>query len=142
METRNRADSSATLLQAQEQFDSWRQNRTGRTAVPCELWSTAVNLCSEYSVSKVSRLLRVHYTELKKRVQRAGGQQLREPATQKQPEGCEFIELPAAEQTECSTEWIVETSEADGSQMRVHTSGQSAAQDVMSLLQAFWSRAR
>ena len=57
----------ATLEEVQAQFVTWRSNPQRRRRIPHELWDAAVSLCSEHSVCKVSRALRLDYNALKER---------------------------------------------------------------------------
>jgi hypothetical protein len=57
----------ATLEEVQAQFATWRSEPQRTRRIPDELWDAAVSLCSEHSVCKVSRALRLDYNALKER---------------------------------------------------------------------------
>ena len=61
-------ESTSTLEQIREQFEAWRQGRKKRSAIPEELCQSAVNLCQNHSISKVSSTLWLNHAVLKNRV--------------------------------------------------------------------------
>lgn len=126
-------ESAPTLEQIREQFEAWRQGRKKRSAIPEELWQSAVNLCQDHPISKVSRTLRLNHALLKHRVGTYG---IDHPAS------CitdpRFIELnlsPSKSASEC----IVEMSDPKGSTMRMYVKGEAGI-DLLELGKAFWSK--
>jgi hypothetical protein len=57
----------ATLEEARERFQVWRSNPHRSRRIPDALWDTAVRLCTEHSVCKVSRALGLDYKALRLR---------------------------------------------------------------------------
>ena len=62
-----------TLEEAKARFEAWRQSRKGKTPIPDELWSAAVEVARKEGVSRTSTELRVEWNELKRRVTAAAG---------------------------------------------------------------------
>lgn len=122
-----------TLEKIQEQFEAWRQSRVKRSAIPDVLWQTAVNLCQEYPISKVSSTLRLNYAELKYRVH---------VFAVSHPAPCiaesNFIEFELSP-SKMASECMVEMSDQKGATMRMHFKGE-AGLDLLELGKAFWSR--
>jgi hypothetical protein len=76
-----------SLEEAKARFEAWRQNRTGKTPIPDELWSVAVEVARREGMNRVANELRVEWNELKRRM--AG------PETAGQPAPPTFVELLA-----------------------------------------------
>jgi hypothetical protein len=55
----------ADLLRLKEQFEHWRQTRSGKNNTPPELMSAAVKLLLKHPVTLVSRQLGLNHTTLK-----------------------------------------------------------------------------
>lgn len=55
----------ADLLRLREQFEHWRQTRSGKNNTPPELMSEAARLSLKHPVTLVSRQLRLNHTTLK-----------------------------------------------------------------------------
>ena len=125
---------SLTLEEVQKQFDAWRKTRAHRTPIPDQLWKAAVSLARSHSVSKVSKTLRVHYTELQKRVNP-------EVSVKTAPDPpaapINFVEypMPMDHKSEC----LVEMENHHGDKMRIFLSGERTL-DLLSLGRSFWSR--
>ena len=126
-------ESTPTLDQIREQFEAWRQGRKKRSAIPDKLWQSAVSLCQDHSISKVSSTLRLNHAVLKHRV---GAYGINHPVSR--ITAPRFIELdmrPSKSAFEC----IVEMSEPKGSTMRVYVKGETGL-DLLELGKAFWSK--
>jgi hypothetical protein len=76
-----------SLEEAKARFEAWRQNRTGKTPIPDELWTVAVGVARREGMNRAATELRVEWNELKRRM--AG------PETARQPESPMFVELVA-----------------------------------------------
>jgi hypothetical protein len=76
-----------SLEEARARFEVWRQNRKGKTPIPNELWSVAVEVARREGMNRAATELRVEWNELKRRM--AG------PETAQQPESPTFVELVA-----------------------------------------------
>jgi hypothetical protein len=126
-------ESTPTLEQIREQFETWRQGRKKRSAIPDKLWQSAVNLCQDHCISKVSSTLRLNHAVLKHRV---GAYGINHPASRITDPS--FIELdlsPSKSASEC----IVEMWDPKGSTMRMYVKGE-AGLDLLELGKAFWSK--
>lgn len=53
-----------------ESLATWRSTRRGGEAIPEELWAASVDLACRHGVYPTSRLLHLHYGDLKRRVHR------------------------------------------------------------------------
>ena len=62
-----------TLEEAKARFEAWRQNRKGKTPIPDELWSAAVEVARKEGVSRTATELRVEWNELKRRISATAG---------------------------------------------------------------------
>jgi len=62
------ANESPTLEQIQQQFELWRQTREKRCLIPEKLWQAAELLYPEYFLYHISKILRLNYTDLKRRI--------------------------------------------------------------------------
>lgn len=119
-----------SLEQVQHRFESWRQRRKKRTAIPQSLWKAAVALSQEYSICHLSKALRINYTALKKQVIKS---QNTEPGPS-EVSSFPFIELPAPAAP--LIESTIEMIKSDGSVMRMHIKG-AGCLDVVELGKAF-----
>jgi hypothetical protein len=57
-----------TLEEARELFAAWRNKPHRARKIPDDLWDVAVALCRRYSISAVSKALRLSYKDLRIRV--------------------------------------------------------------------------
>jgi hypothetical protein len=57
-----------TLEEAKAHFESWRQNRKGKTPIPDELWALAVEVAGKEGINRTSTELRVEWNHLKRRM--------------------------------------------------------------------------
>jgi hypothetical protein len=78
MEENSRKGIGSELEQLKNRFDEWRQHRKRGARVPKELWQSAIRLSKDYSVSELSRTLRLDYPKLKKRVEALRGDSARQ----------------------------------------------------------------
>jgi hypothetical protein len=58
-----------TMEAVQELFDRWREKRKHRDPIPLALWEAALSLTASHSVYKIAKGLRLHYINLKARVE-------------------------------------------------------------------------
>ena len=126
---------SPDLETARTQFENWRSGKKSpREPIPRNLWETAIELSYKYSINKVSKCLRLNFTDLKKRIY---GKEYRS-VTQRQPEM--FIELPwekAGVQSEC----IIEMQDQSGCRMKMCFRGETRL-DLLELGKSFWNKKR
>ena len=71
-----------TLEEVQARFDAWRNAGKSHRPIPERLWQQAAELVPSHPASKISRVLRLNYYGLKKRVENAED---RLPAVGKEP---------------------------------------------------------
>ena len=69
MEQKNILSIQLTLEDIRDQFEKWCKSRKSRgDPLPEELWKVAPKLTSRYSINKISKVLRMNYTDLKNHV--------------------------------------------------------------------------
>lgn len=61
-------DKHPSIEDVQQQFQTWRSNRSRREPIPDHLWKAATSLCRIHTISHVSQQLKLSYTDLKKRL--------------------------------------------------------------------------
>ena len=125
-------DSTITpsLEQVQQRFESWRQRRKKGTRIPQNLWKAAAALSEKYSILHLSKVLRVNYTTLKKRVVK-----FNPPETSTSyVSSSTFVELPAPAPP--VLESTIEIIKSDGAVMRMRLKG-AACCDLLELGKAF-----
>lgn len=109
---RSYRDNSLNIETVQQKFEAWRAGRTRREAIPETLWESAVRLCEHFPLSRVSRILRLSFRGLKKRVE----------SPRVLP--VQFTELDLG----ClGGSWQIECQRPDGARLRVSSSGQPPA---------------
>ena len=106
------ANKKLTVEQVQEQFEQWRRSRGKRGTIPDALWQAAVLLFPDYSVHRISKALRLNYTDLKHHVE--AQRSTFEPAT---GSGAAFIELGLSDPMR-PAECIVEMADEKGASLR------------------------
>jgi hypothetical protein len=62
-----RIDRRLTLEEVGEHLTQWRRGKDKGERIPEQLWSEALGLLDSHGISRVSRTLRLSYTELDKR---------------------------------------------------------------------------
>jgi hypothetical protein len=105
-------------------FSVWRKNKPNiRTPIPANLWQEAAKLCEKYSVSTISRALKLDHKKLKEKVRTKKVEMVPEP---------EFVSvaLPIPEISDPICEWV----RPDGTRLRIRIQGGSIDQVVQSFL--------
>lgn len=125
---------SSPLNQMRQRLEDWRRQQSGRTRIPAHFWTEAVALARTEGVSRVSRILRLHYQRLKARLPAPRPNSI--PVV---PPGFIELSLPPSppEGRECRVELLHRT----GAKMTIHLPAASA-QHLLPLAQAFWSQRR
>ena len=100
-----RSDHTPTLESVQEQFKAWRAGKAGREPIPEHLWEAAARLCREHPRTRVSRVLRLSFNDLKKHLPE------RAPV--------QFTELDIRPLT---GPWQIECQRPDGARLRLSSS--------------------
>jgi len=127
---------TSPLESVQYQFERWRETRKNpREPIPENLWVAAARLQGQYSVSQISKVLRLNHTDLKNRIygQKPGSRK-------KKLLSSSFIELdwkPCFPASEC----VIEMENAYGSKMRMSFKGR-ADLDLLELGKAFWTKGK
>ena len=114
------------LLELSQRFEQWRKDRPLRKRVPESMWSAAVEMAQRHGLHRTSKVLRLDYVRLKKRMPAAP--QRREAPTP--PAFVELLRSPANGPIECVVEW-----ESTRGTMRVTLKG--VTPDWASLLRAW-----
>jgi hypothetical protein len=119
-----------------QQLEAWRRTRKHRESIPPALWQVMARLARVHGVSAISRALRVHYYDLRQRVNGTS-----KPAPSKgvgkRPGPPTFVELkaPVAINGEC----VIEV-EDRGAKMIMRVPAAQPGADPLALIQAFWRR--
>jgi hypothetical protein len=114
-----------------EQFEKWRQTRKKRTAIPEHLWAAAIELSENHSAYKISKTLRLNYTDLQKRIQQSRSRNLPETIQPK------FIGFEIGNKE--SAEYVIEMAHRNGESMKAHIRGSHI--DFLELSKIFFGRA-
>lgn len=114
---------------ARTQFEQWRSTRSGRAAIPDELWKLAVNAARQQGVNHTAQQLRLDAGKLKRLLV---ADDPRRSKTRRQPKFVELIAPAAVASPEC----VIEFESATGSKMRVHWKT-AVAPDWANLLRAW-----
>lgn len=117
-------------------FEEWRTSRKSlRESIPDNLWTTAADLCKQYSINQVSRALHLNYMALKKKV---SGQSL---VTDKKKASSPLLVELDCQRSFPASECVIEMENAYGSKMRMSFKGR-ADLDLLELGKAFWSKGK
>jgi len=143
MRIRQTRDVPARLEGIQRRFERWRNSHRARSRIPDLLWAVAVKMAQSYGIHRTSRLLRIDYYSLKKRVEQhsdavQGRRESGPMATFVElspPADHGFAAVPAGA---CAC--TLELEDADGSKMRVHLKT-ATPPDLATLCRSFWNPA-
>jgi len=125
---------SPHLTQLRQRLEDWRQQRSGRTRIPTHFWTEAMALARTEGISRVSRILRLHYQRLKAR--------LAAPLPNSMPVAAPaFIELSLPPALPEGRECRVEMMHRSGAKMTIHLPAASS-DNLLPLAHAFWSQRR
>lgn len=134
MARKERSDVPGPLEGTRRRFERWRETRTVRTRIPESLWVAAVKMAGRYGIYRTSKVLRVSYYALKKRVKKEADSSVVTSA--ESGRDAAFVELTAVPRS-ASAECVLELENAGGAKMRVHLKGLDAP-DLVALSQSFW----
>ena len=110
-------DHTPTIEFVQEQFEIWRSTRAKkREPIPSHLWHQAAELCRVHSISRVSRQLRLSYSDLKHR------------ALEKPSSAVQFMEIDV---NALSDRWQMECRRPDGGQLLMSGSALPAIETIV-----------
>jgi hypothetical protein len=127
-------DGELTLEEVSRHVEQWRSRKKRGERVPQRIWSEALALVGTHGISRVSRTLRLSYTELDKRRRAMEAEQRRKPAR----EGTAFVEIDRAlvdqvPGSEASAAWL-ELERPDGLRLRIRPSHRG---DMLTLIERF-----
>ena len=123
-----------TLEAVRKRLEAWRKRGRPGRRISDALWDGAVELCRDYSVSKVSRALRLDYYGLRKRahkIMEAGS------ATD-----LGFVKLDLRAPLVSAAEWRAEMEAPNGARMTLSLKGAPGDLDPLELSRVFWSQGR
>lgn len=112
------------LLTLRQRMDEWRKEQPPRTRLPESFWVAATEMAHRYGLHQTTKLLRLDYTRLKKRMTATS------PASAVTPRFLELLGPAAMTPAECVVEW-----ESTRGRMRVAMKG--VTPDWASLLRAW-----
>lgn len=127
-------DLPLTLEAVAKHFEQWRRSKRKGERIPERLWSEAVSLVGTYSISKVTRALRLSATDLNKR--REGIESVK-----RQLDGsgkAAFVEVSSeivdqASRAQYTSAWM-ELERPDGLRLRI---GPGSGADLLAVLDRF-----
>jgi hypothetical protein len=123
---------SAAIERVRHRFEHWRRTRTpGRSRIPARLWAAAVALAGEHGVYATSRVLRLDYAVLKRRVGAASAGGSVGPASSHPT----LIELRSTPSVAPSS--VIEIEHPSGGRMRVPVPPVTVA-DLVALTYGVW----
>jgi len=62
------SSNSLTLSKVITHFEAWRSTRIGKSRIPAHLWQEAIDLYPTYTVSEITKPLRLGYSDFKKKI--------------------------------------------------------------------------
>ncbi len=129
-----RIDPTLTLEEVSEHLAQWRRGKDKGERIPQQLWSEALGLLDSHGISRVSRTLRLSYTELDKRraIIKAGQH------PQGRGEETAFVEIDRtlvdqAARAEATAVWM-ELERPDGMRLRIRPTN---SVDMLALFERF-----
>ena len=123
----------AALEQVQSELDEWRRTRKRpHDRIPEELWSKATELAVRLGLYQVHRALRLHYADLKRRVDVVGTPEAQSPLKAQVATFVELLPGPVNTVSECA----LEVESPRGARLRVVIKN-IASRDVGAILRDF-----
>jgi len=117
-----------TLDEARARFEEWRNSRSGKSRIPAELWSAAVEVARKEGINRTARELHVAWDDLKRRM----------GEVPQQPGSPAFVEL-VAPQAESVPECMIELEGRRG-KLRIQLKGAPASY-LATLSRELWESA-
>ena len=117
-----------TLDGARARFEEWRNSRSGKSRIPAELWSAAVEVARKEGINRTARELHVAWDDLKRRM----------GEVPQQPGSPAFVEL-VAPQAESVPECMIELEGRRG-KLRIQLKGAPASY-LATLSRELWESA-
>jgi|MudIll2142460700_1097286.scaffolds.fasta_scaffold59730_2 hypothetical protein len=123
-----------TLETVRKRLQTWRKKGPTGRRLPTALWGAAVELCRDYSVSKVSRALRLDYYGLRKRAHKI--------MEARAETDLGFVKLDLGAPLVSAAEWRAEMEAPNGAKMTLSLKGAPGDLDPLELSRVFWSQGR
>jgi hypothetical protein len=131
MRVRPPALRSLAMERVRQRLEQWRRTRTPRRSpIPATLWAAAVALAGQHGLYTTSRLLRLDYTALKRRMSTAGDRAV--AAASWRPTVIELSPAPGL----CPC--VIEIESPCGGRLRVQVP-QVTVPDLVALTRGVWS---
>lgn len=122
------------MERVRQRFEKWRRTRMpGRSPIPASLWGAAIALARQQGVYATSRLLRLDYTALKRRVATAGDRTRPPAASPSTPTLIELMPGPGH-----GAPCLIEIESPWGGRMRVQVP-QVTVPDLVALTCGVWN---
>lgn len=99
-----------TIDHVRERFEFWRKSRVKQCPIPDALWDAAVQLHGEYTICRISKVLRLNYMDLKRRIFNTSEKGIDLPPA--------FIQLDLPRPSTL-TEWSIEMENIEGAKMKI-----------------------
>jgi hypothetical protein len=129
-----RIDTTLTLDEVANHIEQWRSHKQNGERIPQRLWDEALGLISTYGISRVSRALRLSYTELNKRLKIIEAEQgPAGPSAQRAFVEIDRALVEQAVQPAGAAVWM-ELERPDGLRLRIRPSHRG---DMLTLLERF-----
>jgi len=126
---RGRRSQVSGFDEVRARFEQWRQTRYGKTRIPEELWSAAVDVARRNGCNRTAAALHLDGGKLRKQMLAAG-------VVSKKPAPPAFLELIPPEASGVA-EYTIEL-EGRGSTLRIHCKG-ATPMALAELSRALWS---
>ena len=128
MISKNQTQLPSEMRAVQRQFEKWRTSRPRLTRIPDSLWRAAVSLYPRHSLNRISLVLHLENTALRRHVP---------PSTQhagRVARGQRFVELAAASAGAGIGEYLIEVQDTEGRVVRVRLAGFSGIDQVVEVV--------
>lgn len=134
MSTAPPTTSASALEEVKQQFKIWRKTKTGRERIPASLWQAAAEVykIGDYNLHRISKILRLNQTALKKYVQ----QQFPGAIKVEPEEPPSFIALEL-ESPLLVSECVIEMEDTTGAKMRMCLRGKTDP-NIFDICKSFW----
>lgn len=113
------SSNSLTLSEVITHFEAWRSTRIGKSRIPAHLWREAIDLYPTYTVSEITRPLRLGHSDFKKKISQPD-QKLAPTDFIRMDQTTDKTEIQASHQPNKSEQRAtIELENSDGSRLRI-----------------------
>lgn len=119
------------IKEVRKRFQDWRKTKEGRERIPDRLWASAIRLCRDHNIHRVSRWLRLNHSALRDQVEAAAARRVSRKKSKPA-----FVELVAQRQS-TPAECMLELENADGTKIRMELRG-AGVSDLAALVRSLW----